>query len=405
MNSSESRATFFRQSGWMAFASMAGGVFNLLASLVVFKMPGAQVNAYDTVLAALAIFGTPALGMQAAVAAQAAVAENPQRLKELAAMMRSAFLWLGLAWVVVAVLCFGFSERILALYNLGNPNLLWLLLALALITLWSPISNGVLQGRQDFLWFGLGILLNGAGRFVVLAAAVFIFKLGASGGLVGVLAGSAAVFLLVTWRTLDVVSQKGARADWGTFLRRAVPLTLGLGALEETVGYTAARRIGQVLVFLVGAVVSVMYPKVARGLKNSDSSDALKLTVGLTAAVSLLGAIATSLMPQLPLRLLAGSGASAESATLVVAYVWALVPLAISNVLVWNLMARECYRAVPFLILVTGGCWLALRTYNDRLMTVVTVVGVFSTVMLVVSALFTILDIQRRKPAASSLSA
>jgi O-antigen/teichoic acid export membrane protein len=426
MSSTDSRATFFRQSGWMAFASMAGGVFNLLASLVVFKMPGAQVNAYDTVLAALAIFGTPALGMQAAFAAQAAMAENPQRLKELAAMMRSAFVWLGLLWLVMAVLCFGFSERILALYNMDNPNLLWLLLALALITLWSPISNGVLQGRQDFLWFGLGILLNGAGRFAVLAAAVFIFKLGALGGLVGVLAGSAAVFLLVTWRTIDVMTQKGARADWGTFLRRAVPLTLGLGALvtimqadalivrekllaslttEETVGYTAARRIGQVLVFLVGAVVSVMYPKVARGLKSSDGSDALKLTVGLTAAISLLGAIATSLIPQLPLRLLAGSGASAESATLVVAYVWALVPLAISNVLVWNLMARECYRAVPFLILVAGGYWFALRTYNDRLMTVVTVVGVFSVIMLVVSAAFTLLDQRRSRAARSSLNA
>jgi hypothetical protein len=38
-------------------------------------------------------------------------------------------------------------------------------------------------------------------------------------------------------------------------------------------------------------------------------------------------------------------------------------------------------------------------------MTVVTVVGVFSTAMLVVSALFTILDIQRRKPSTGSLSA
>jgi len=426
MSSSESRATFFRQSGWMAFASMAGGVFNLLASMVVFKM-GVQVNTFDTALAALAILGTPALGIQAAFAAQAAVAENDQSFKELSAMMRSAFVWLGLGWAGMAALCLGFSDRILAMYHLGSPAVLWVFLVMALITLWTPISNGVLQGRQDFLWFGLGTLLNGAGRFAVLVAAVFVFKLGALGGLVGVLAGSLVVCILVIWRTFGMITQPGAIPQWSAFLRRAIPLTLGLGALvlimqadalivrekldalnltaEETVGYTAARRIGQVLVFVVGAVVSVMYPKVARGFKSTEASDALKLTVGLTAAVSLIGAATTSLMPQIPLRILAGSSASAESATLVVAYVWALVPLAISNVLVWNLMARECYRAVPFLILVAGGCWFALRTYSDRLLTIVTVVGVFSAIMLVVSAVFTLLDLRRSRAARSSLSA
>jgi len=365
--------------------------------------------------------------VEAACGAEGAVSEGAQRVKELGAMMRSAFVWIGLGWIVVAALCFGFSDRITAMYNLSDPHMLWVLLGLALVTLWTPISNGVLQGRQDFLWFGLGTLLNGAGRFTVLLAVVVLFKLGALGGLIGVLGGSLVVLLLVTWRTSGVITQPGASPHWPAFLRRAIPLTLGLGALvmimqadalivreklevlnltpEETVGYTAARRIGQVLVFVVGAVVSVMFPKVARGLKNTEASDALKLTVGLTAVVSLLGAAITSLMPQIPLRILAGSSASAESATLVVAYVWALVPLAISNVLVWNLMARECYRAVPFLILVAGGCWFALRTYSDRLMTVVTVVGIFSTIMLVVSAVFTLLDLRKGRSSTSPLNA
>lgn len=424
MSTSGSRATFFRQSGWMAFASMGGGVFNLLASLVVFKM-GAQVNAFDTALAAIAILGMPALGMQAAFAAQAAVAETPAQLSALAAMMRSAFLWIGVGWLAMAAVCFAFSNQIIQLYHLGNPAILLVFLAMLLVTWWTPISNGVLQGRQDFLWFGLGTLLNGGGRFAVLAAAIYVFKLGAIGALIGALAGSLAVLFLVVWRTAGVMRQPTANTEWRAFLRRAVPLTLGLGALvllmqadalivreklqsqmtdAETVGYTAARRIGQVLVFLVGAVVAVMYPKVARGLKSSEGSDALKLTVGLTAAVSVLGAIITSLIPQFPLRILAGGNASPESASLVVAYVWALAPLAISNVLVWNLMARECYRAVPLLMLIAGGCWFALRAYSDRLMTVVTVVGVFSTLMMVVSGILTFLDYRRNRTASATTS-
>ena len=413
MSSAESRATFLRQSGWMAFATMAGGLFNMLSTLIVFKMPDDQVNAFDAALAALAIFGTPALGMQAAFAAQASVADDPDRMKTLAATMRGAFLWMSAGWIALAALCVVFKTRILALYGLSEPAVLWVLLALALVTLWTPVTNGTLQGRQDFLWFGVGTLLNGAGRFAVLVAVVLVLKLGALGGLVGVLAGSTAVFLLVTWRTRDVLATTGGKVDWRGFLRRAVPLTLGLGALvaimqadalivreklrpllttEEIVGYTAARRIGQVLVFLVGAIVSVMYPKVARSFQRTEATDVLKLTVGLTALVSILGAGVTSLVPQIPLRLLAGSGATAGSATLVVAFVWALVPLAISNVLVWNLLARECYRAVPFLVLVAGGCWLALRTYHDRLLTVAMVVGVSALVLLLVSAIFILLE-------------
>jgi O-antigen/teichoic acid export membrane protein len=419
MSSAESRATFFRQSGWMAFATIAGGLFNMLSTLVVFKMPDDQVNAFDAALAALAIFGTPALGMQAAFAAQASVADDPDRMKSLAATMRGAFLWLTAGWAALAVLSVLFKDRILSLYGLSQPAFLWVLLALALVTLWTPVTNGTLQGRQDFLWFGLGTLLNGAGRLAVLVAVVLVLKLGALGGLVGVLGGSLAVFVLVTWRTRDVLATTGGRVDWRSFLRRAVPLTFGLGALvaimqadalivreklkvlglttDEIVGYTAARRIGQVLVFVVGAVVSVMYPKVARSFQRTEATDVLKLTVSLTALVSIVGATVTSLVPQIPLRILAGSGASAESATLVVAFVWALVPLAISNVLVWNLLARECYRAVPFLVLVAGGCWLALRTYNDRLLTVITVVGISALAMLLVSTIFILIESRDRR--------
>lgn len=421
MSHSGSRATFFRQSGWMAFAAMGGGVFNLLASLVVFKM-GAEVNAFDTALAALAILSMPALGVQTAFAAQAAVAESETQISSLAAMMRSAFLWIGIGWFTMAAFCFAFSNYIIQLYHLRSPTILLVFLAMLLVTWWTPISNGVLQGRQDFLWFGIGTLLNGGGRFAVLAAAVYVFKLGALGALIGALAGSLALLLLVVWRTAGVMRQPPTKAEWRAFLRRAVPLTLGLGALvllmqadvlivreklqsqmtdAETVGYTAARRIGQVLVYLVGAVVAVMFPKVARETSSTNGSEALKLTVILTGAASIAGGVATSLFPQFPLRILAGGHASPESVTLVVAYVWALAPLAISNVLVYNLMAREHFRSIPLLILIAAGYWLTLRAFGDRLLAVVTIVGLFSTIMMIVSGILTLLDYQRSRTTSS----
>lgn len=412
MSQSETRATFFRQSGWMALATIAGGAFNMFSGLIAFHMPDAQVNIFDTALAMLSILGIPALGMQAAFAAQAATADNPAQVRNLAAMMRGSFAWLGAGWLAFVVLCVMMQNRILALYGISQPALLWVTLGIALVVLWTPVTNGVLQGRQDFLWFGWGTLLNGLGRFVVLGTVVVGFGMGALGGIIGVLAGTAAVFCMVTWRTRDVLRLSGGTVDWRSFVRRVVPLTLGLGALvtimqadalivreklqptlttAEVVAYTAARRIAQVMVYLVGAVVSVMFPKVARGFQRTERNDTLALTLALTAVVSIAGATATSILPQLPLRILAGAS-TPEGARLVIAFVWALVPLALSNVLVWNLLARECYRVVPFLVLVAGGCWIALRQFNDQLLTVITVVGISGLVLLAVCLVFTLLD-------------
>lgn len=400
----------------MAIATVAGGLFNMLSSLIAFRMPGGQVNVFDTAQAALALFGIPALGVQAAFASLAANADAPGREPVLAATMRATFLWLGLVWAVLAAGCFLAQDRLLALYGLSHPALLWVVVGIALVTLWTPVTNGILQGRQDFLWFGLGTLLNGLGRFAVLAAVVLGLGLGALGGLIGVLAGSCAVFALVTWRARHLLlgPRPNARPDWNGFLRRALPLTLGLGALvtimqadalvvretlqphlseQDIVVYTAARRIAQVLVYLVGAVVGVMYPKVARSFQRTEPSEALRLTLLLTAGASILGAVATSLIPQLPLRVLAGPDAAANPAArqLVIAYTWALVPLALSNVLAWNLLARECYRVVPALIAITAGYWLALRWFHDRLLTVIAVVGLSALTLLAACALFTFL--------------
>jgi O-antigen/teichoic acid export membrane protein len=229
---------------------------------------------------------------------------------------------------------------------------------------------------------------------------------------VGVLAGSILVLLLVGWRTRDYFLAIGGRFDWREWLRRLVPVTLGLGALmilmqadalivreklqpllseDEIDGYSAVRKVAQGMVFLVGALVSVMFPKVARSFQRAEPTDVLRLTVGLTAMVGICGATLATLWPELPLQVLS-PGRLIASKTLVPFYCWALVPVALANVFVWSLLARECYRAVPWLVVVASGYWGALRLYHDRLAVVITVLGIFAMLFLAVCAIFAWID-------------
>jgi len=77
-------------------------------------------------------------------------------------------------------------------------------------------------------------------------------------------------------------------------------------------------------------------------------------------------------------------------------YCWALVPLALANVLVWSLLARECYRAVPWLVAVAVGYWFALQRFHDRFATVIVVLGIFAILLLAVGGVFAWLDHRAR---------
>jgi O-antigen/teichoic acid export membrane protein len=412
MSDTSARRTFFRDSGWMALAATLGGVFNMASNFIAQRMPQGQFNVFDTALSALGILAIPALGMQASFAAQAAGADSEERQRQLAATMRGALGFLAVVWAGLAAWCFVGEKHIMAAYNLSQPAILWVVLLIVLVTLLTPIPNGTLQGRQDFFWFGWATLLNGAGRFGVLLVVVHIFKQGALGGLLGVLWGAVLVFGLVTWRTWNSLSAPSARFDWLSWGRRLVPVTIGLGSLsfimqadalivreklqplltpDEVDGYSAVRKIAQALVFVVGALTSVMYPKVARSFQNSQPTDVLKLTLVLTSVIAVGGATVATLFPELPLRLLSPERLL-TSKSLVPPFCWALVPLALSNVLVWNLLARECYRSVPWMAVLAGGCWWALQKFSNRPLDVIGIAALFNSLLLLVCVVFVWLE-------------
>ncbi|MFM1767928.1 MAG: hypothetical protein RJA22_457 [Verrucomicrobiota bacterium] len=416
MSDSTSRRDFFRQSGWMTVAVMAGGVFNTGSNILAQRVLGEQFNEFSTALSALGLLVIPALGLQASFASQAAVADTEEARRQLASTARGALGLMGVIWLGVAGWWLARHEAMREVYQLTHPLSLWLVLFVCLAALLTPVPMGVLQGRQDFLWYGWATLLNGLGRFLVLCVVAVKVKAGTVDALAGVLAGGLVVLGLVLWRAREAWLGPGGVFSWGSWLRRLVPATVALGALTvimqrdaivvrqylvpqltpvEVNGYSAVRTIGLAMIFLVAALTSVMYPKLARSFQRSEQTDVLRLTLLLTGAIGVGGALVATAFPELPLRLLSPS-ALWGSKVLVPAFCWAMVPLSLASVLVYNLVARECYRSVPWLAAVAAAYWLALERVHGSLLTVITVMGVFGLILLAVCAVFVRWDSGRR---------
>src|SRR5208337_1952437 len=109
---------------------------------------------------------------------------------------------------------------------------LWLTVAVALTMLWLPIFQGLLQGRQNFLWLGWVTIFNGVGRVVIGVVIVFLLHGHAAGLMLAVLLGLVAAVGTAIWQNRDLLAQTGAAFDWRGWLRLVIPLTIGAGSFQ-----------------------------------------------------------------------------------------------------------------------------------------------------------------------------
>jgi O-antigen/teichoic acid export membrane protein len=233
----------------------------------------------------------------------------------------------------------------------------------------------------------------------------------------GCVSGQIVTLALGFWLTRDIWRGEGAPFKWGPWLARVIPLTFGLGAVlfitatdalfvqstfsaETRQLYMGANLTGFAVMQFVSPIAMVMFPRVVRSVAKSEKTDAMKMTVALTAAVGIMAALVCTVMPTLPLRIIyATSPKMLGAAPLVPWFAWALLPLTLSNALLTNLLAHERYRVVPYAVVIAVAylCTLfALGNHlvhvNDQMQaftTVVQLLGAFSTGLFAVCAWFT----------------
>jgi O-antigen/teichoic acid export membrane protein len=408
--------TFFRQSGWMMMAATASGAFMYAVHFVVSReIPKGEYGVFTTLLQVISLMGIPAIGLQPVIAQQqaAAITDEQQRVvaSEFRAVWRAIFfIWLGMALVAGI-----FWQQILAGLKIENSAALAVTVLIGLAAMWMPLVMGILQGRQDFFWLGWTNIFNGVGRFGIVCILILLFHVWAAGSMSAVLLGMMVVIVIGGWLIREVWKIKPVPVAWRNWLKRVIPLTLGLGAAtfmlsadmiftqnffprEQTGFYAAAGMIGRALVFFTQPLTLVMFPKLARSAATGEKSNALELALGATLLAGGAAAIACTLFPWLPLLIVNGKSFLVV-APLVTWFAWCMLPLTLSMVLINSLMARSKFSAVPWLVLVAIGYGVALAMVGRHagsladtqtgLRMMIQTLGVFNVLMFAVCAWFT----------------
>lgn len=373
----ESHAVFFRQGTWLVLATGVSGALMLATQIVAQRwMDRDEYIVFFALLRFYLLLGIPTIGLQTVFTHQAAAAVTPELQRKLTGASRALLKATLLLWLAVAGLSWLVQPWLLGTLAIPNPAAFWATLGMGLGCLWGPILRGVVQGRQHFVGLGAALIADGAGRFTMVTV---ILLLGgqAAGGMTGALLGLAGSTGLCAWIIRDVLRGPGAPFAWRPWLRRIVPLTLGAGTvlLFTTVDvmyvrsvfpestqelYMPAALVGLALMMYAMPLAQVMFPKVARSAALTRRSRAMPLALVATAGGGVLGAIACTLLPEWPLRLVFFSKpAFWAAAPLVPWFAWAMVPLTLANVLINNLLARERFQVVPWLVAV-GVAYLLL---------------------------------------------
>jgi O-antigen/teichoic acid export membrane protein len=350
----------------------------------------------------------PSLAIQAAFVQLSAAAVTTEQERNLAAAVRRVALVMGGLWLAAAILVTLFSGYLLEIYKLGSVSGLVILMATVLASLLLPIFSGIIQGRQDFLWFGWVTMLGGLGRVAGVGLMVGLFGGTALNAMLGALIGQVASLLVAVWRSQTTWRQPPGTFALVGFIGQVAPLTLALGALtvlqtadigaarealtgQESGIYTAAGSVARSVLYLAAPMVWVMFPRIVREAATSQRSSVLAQACAVSLLVCGSTALAATFFPELPFRIVQG-GRYLDASRLLPLVAWSFLPLMLTTILLNNLLARSRFNVVWPLMAVAAGYWLALRHFNQSPEQIIGTLGAAATSALLVVGLFTWLE-------------
>jgi O-antigen/teichoic acid export membrane protein len=401
-------AAFFRQSGWMMVSAIMAGLLSFGMHFLNKKIPDSEYSVFVTLLMMTAC--VPAAPLQMVFAQQTAQALATDRARQLSGMIRMVWLWTFIVWLLGAIVVLVFQGAIVKRWQLADASGLWVTLPVLLASLWMPLFWGVLQGRQDFFWLGWATMIGGLGRIVGGALLVFFLFPNATGLMAGALMGIGASAIIGIWRTRDLWTLKPERFDIKGALGQVLPLMFGFGAYQfmftsDTMfakaffsgdamkPYSEAGTLSRALLWLVTPLATVMFPKIVHSHAKSEKTNLLGIVLLGTGLLGICGTVGLWVAGPLIVKIVYKSGDVNATLALIPWYAGAMIPLALVNVLVNDLLARARFAIVPIMVAlaVVYGFTLpmALHHFPGRLEVVLQTLSVFNVVLLGICAWFT----------------
>jgi hypothetical protein len=407
------RATFFRQSSWLMVVNLVTGLVMLGVHFLAKLIPESEYATAVTMLTLTMLI--PAIPLQMVIAQQTAADLALDRHRVLAGKIRGLWGWLTLAWSVGATAVVVWEPFLSRKLTIAHPSAIWITLLLMLGCLWMPIVWGMLQGAQNFFWLGLSMLANALVRVGTATALVWWWRPEATSILLGALLGVVVSVLLGLWQSRGLWTGPAEPLAARALLRQTLPLFLGFGVTlflfsadtvfvkwwfpEQTAYYASAGTLSRGLIWLVGPLAAVMFPKVVRSTVRAEDGNLLGITLtatGVLAAVAGLGLWAVG--PWL-IRFVYTRAYVEPTMAILPWYAAAMLPLALANVLVNHLLARSDYRVVRWLVGLAVLYVLGLLTFHATPIQILQVLGVACTVMFLICLWFVRHPLPLRTPA------
>ena len=373
---SGSRQNFARQSAWMVVATLAGVVGMTLVHMVVSRKGGSDAYAeFKALLAVFYLVGAAQGALWNLFGQQTAAALDDARAGAVAGAARRVGAAIAVFGGILGVVLLMGGDSLAARLGVSGAAALWATLGLAVAQLFVAVLRGLLQGRQNFTVLGWVGILDGFGRLV---AVVLLFALlggGAAAAISGALIGNLAAIAVGLWGARELLRLRGGVFVWRAFFLRFLPL-LGAAAAGQVltqidnaflkahvpgdwelgIRYSPAAQIGFALTQFTVPLALVMFPKVARSAAAAagDADALLRLTFLATLALGGLAAIGCTVIPWLPVRILFGPIDPVLATPLVPWFAWSMLAFTLGNVLLSNLLARERFGIIPWLLLLAG---------------------------------------------------
>jgi O-antigen/teichoic acid export membrane protein len=410
----------------MSIATALGGITSYAVHMFAKDMPDSEYGAFTTMIQLLNLIAIPAIGLQAVFAVKAAKSKT----KEDDLRMVREQIGITIAVITISLVGFGgiylYGETLVSAFKLPSIQVLAITLSAGIVALLLPMAYGVLQGKQRFLWLGWAMLSLGVVRLATLFGLFRFHNTSLTNGMIAVWAGYAFAFVLaISTAGLPkmgliemLISLK--RVNWRELTRQFIPLSLGGGAViymmsvdmvvvqrffneKQTGYYAAAGMIGRALIFFVGPIVAVMFPKLVKSHAEQKPTDVLRFTLLLTAGLCAIAITLGILVPDIPLRIIYDES-YLKATPLIPWFIGAMAPLALAAVLVNNLLAQGFYRAVYGLAGICITYTLCLSHFAPKLaeqttsefnvlayISVVKIIGLSNLAFLGVAGIFTYL--------------
>ena len=404
MTQAHHRASFFRQSGWLMIANIAGGVLMWAVHFLSKSLPPGHYSIFGASLAVIILL--PTIPLQMVLAQQTAKALANHTEHELSSVIR-LFGWITfLLWVAGAIVVWLLQDAILRSWQMTNPIGLWITMGSVLLSLWMPILWGVLQGQQNFFSLGWAMMSTAIGRITIASLAVLAFKAGAVGMMVGVFFGLLAAATISAWQTRSLWMARPQRFEWRGLLAQVIPLVLAFLGFQtlftvDTLfakayfpdaadAYVMAGTLSRALMWLVLPLATVMFPRIVHSAAKSEKTDLMGPVLLGTAVLGICGAVGLSVLGPWVVRIV-GKGSFVPIASAILPwYASAMVPLALANVLLNDLLAKPASKLVLAfgVFLLAAGYLFALTQIHGSPTAMLRVMGCSNLILLALCAGF-----------------